>query len=170
MCAGARPGRSAQTVGASRASGYRWWARYQAEGWPGVGERPSTRQPRPSARCCGGRALRSRRSCATSAPSPASSRTWTRKSWTASDTSASASAGMAGGAVHEPGGNTCTWRTTRGFRTVVLSRLSTALAGGRGVRPARYGESSHVALFGRRGMGRAIWRATMPADFNECVV
>ena len=48
MCAGARPGRAAQTVGASRASGYRWWARYQAEGGAGLRERRSTpqRQPR----------------------------------------------------------------------------------------------------------------------------
>ena len=48
MVAGARPGAAAHTVGASRASGYRWWARFQAEGWVGLQERRSTpkRQPR----------------------------------------------------------------------------------------------------------------------------
>ena len=48
MRAGVSPGAAAATVGASRATGFRWQARYQAEGWPGLRERPSTpkRQPR----------------------------------------------------------------------------------------------------------------------------
>ena len=48
MGTGVSPGTAAQTVGASRASGYRWWARYAAEGWAGLRERRSTpqRQPR----------------------------------------------------------------------------------------------------------------------------
>ena len=48
MGTGVRPGTAAQTVGASRASGYRWWARFKAEGWAGLRERRSTplRQPR----------------------------------------------------------------------------------------------------------------------------
>ena len=48
MRTGVRPGAAAQTVGASRASGYRWWARFQAEGWAGLQERSSRpqRQPR----------------------------------------------------------------------------------------------------------------------------
>ena len=42
------PGAAAQVMGASRATGYRWWARYQAASWQGLRERPSTphRQPR----------------------------------------------------------------------------------------------------------------------------
>ena len=48
MGTGVRPGTAAQTVGASRATGYRWWARFKAEGWAGLRERRSTplRQPR----------------------------------------------------------------------------------------------------------------------------
>ena len=48
MVAGVRPAAAAHTVGASRASGYRWWARFKAEGWVGLQERRSTpkRQPR----------------------------------------------------------------------------------------------------------------------------
>ena len=48
MGGGLSPGAAARTVGASRATGYRWWARFQAGGWPGLEERPSTpkRQPR----------------------------------------------------------------------------------------------------------------------------
>ena len=48
MLAGVRPGAAAQAVGASRATGYRWWRRYLAEGWAGLHERRSTprRQPR----------------------------------------------------------------------------------------------------------------------------
>ena len=48
MRAGVSPGVAAATVGASRATGYRWRARNLAEGWPGLRERPSTpkRQPR----------------------------------------------------------------------------------------------------------------------------
>ena len=48
MGVGLSPGAAARTVGASRATGYRWWARFRAGGWPGLEERPSTprRQPR----------------------------------------------------------------------------------------------------------------------------
>ena len=48
MLTGVGPGAAAQVVGASRATGYRWWARYQAASWRGLQERPSTphRQPR----------------------------------------------------------------------------------------------------------------------------
>jgi transposase InsO family protein len=48
MREGLSPGAAAKTVGASRASGYRWWAHFRAGGWPGLEERPSTphRQPR----------------------------------------------------------------------------------------------------------------------------
>ena len=48
MLAGVSPGDAAGSVGASRASGYRWLRRYQAGGWAGLRERPSTakRQPR----------------------------------------------------------------------------------------------------------------------------
>ena len=45
---GVGPGAAAQAVGANRATGYRWWARYLADGWAGLRERPFTphRQPR----------------------------------------------------------------------------------------------------------------------------
>jgi transposase len=48
MREGQSPSAAAHAVGASRATGYRWWARYQAGGWAGLQERPSTpqRQPR----------------------------------------------------------------------------------------------------------------------------
>ena len=48
MGEGLSPGAAARTVGASRATGYRWWARFLAGGWSGLEERPSTpkRQPR----------------------------------------------------------------------------------------------------------------------------
>lgn len=48
MVAGTSPGTAAQAVGASRATGYRWWRRYTAAGWAGLQERRSTpqRQPR----------------------------------------------------------------------------------------------------------------------------
>ena len=48
MLTGMCPGAAAQAVGASRATGYRWWARYQAASWVGLQERPSIpqRQPR----------------------------------------------------------------------------------------------------------------------------
>jgi len=45
---GASPAEAAAALGASRASGYRIWRRYQAEGWQGLADRRSTpkRQPR----------------------------------------------------------------------------------------------------------------------------
>ena len=48
MVAGLSPGVAAQAVGASRATGYRWWRRYGTAGWVGLQERPSTptHQPR----------------------------------------------------------------------------------------------------------------------------
>ena len=48
MLGGVSPGAAARALGASRATGYRWWARYHALSWPGLQERPSTpkRQPR----------------------------------------------------------------------------------------------------------------------------
>ena len=48
MRSGMSPARAAASVGASRASGYRWWVRYRAGGWAALRERPSTpkRQPR----------------------------------------------------------------------------------------------------------------------------
>jgi len=48
MREGMSPEAAARTVGAGRASGYRWWARFQAGGWGGLRERRSTpkRQPR----------------------------------------------------------------------------------------------------------------------------
>ena len=48
MLTGLSPGAAARAVGASRATGYRWWARDQAERWAGLQERPATpkRQPR----------------------------------------------------------------------------------------------------------------------------
>jgi transposase-like protein len=46
--AGMRPGEAAAVCGASRATGYRLWRRYQVEGWTGLVDRRSTpiRQPR----------------------------------------------------------------------------------------------------------------------------
>ena len=48
MREGASPGVAARAVGASRASGYRWWARFRAGCWTGLHEGQSTpiRQPR----------------------------------------------------------------------------------------------------------------------------
>ena len=48
MLAGLSPGVAAQAVGASRATGYRWWRRYGTAGGVGLQERPSTptHQPR----------------------------------------------------------------------------------------------------------------------------
>ena len=48
MRSGMSPARAAASVGASRATGYRWWVRYRAGGWSALRERPSTpkRQPR----------------------------------------------------------------------------------------------------------------------------
>jgi transposase InsO family protein len=45
---GETPANAAAALGASRASGYRLWRRYQAEGWQGLADRRSTprRQPR----------------------------------------------------------------------------------------------------------------------------
>src|SRR4029077_6263632 len=45
---GETPANAAAALGASRASGYRMWRRYQAEGWQGLRDRRSTpqRQPR----------------------------------------------------------------------------------------------------------------------------
>ena len=37
---GMSPARAAASVGASRATGYRWLARYRAGGWAGLRERP----------------------------------------------------------------------------------------------------------------------------------
>ncbi len=39
---GASPGAAAVAHGASRAGGYRWWARYRMGGWSGLADRPST--------------------------------------------------------------------------------------------------------------------------------
>ena len=47
MVAGLSPGAAAQAVGASRATGYRWWRRYTTAGWVGLQERPSTPQHQP---------------------------------------------------------------------------------------------------------------------------
>ena len=38
---------AAQAVGASRATGYRWWRRYGTAGWVGLQERPSTPKHQP---------------------------------------------------------------------------------------------------------------------------
>src|SRR5579872_5477820 len=45
---GASPAAAAAACGASRATGYRLWSRYQQGGWAGLADRPSTprRQPR----------------------------------------------------------------------------------------------------------------------------
>jgi transposase InsO family protein len=45
--AGMRPGEAATVCGASRSSGYRWWARYQRDGWAGLRDRPSTPRSHP---------------------------------------------------------------------------------------------------------------------------
>ena len=47
MVAGLSPGVAAQAVGASRATGYRWWRRYGTAGWVGLQERPSTPKHQP---------------------------------------------------------------------------------------------------------------------------
>ena len=48
ILSGQSPHTAAAACGASRATGYRLWARYRAEGWAGLTDRPSTprRQPR----------------------------------------------------------------------------------------------------------------------------
>ncbi len=48
MREGLSPGAAATAVGASRATGYRWWSRFRAAGWGGLQERPPVprRQPR----------------------------------------------------------------------------------------------------------------------------
>src|SRR5581483_8058784 len=48
VLAGASPQAAAAACGASRATGYRLWARYREGGWAALGDRPSTprRQPR----------------------------------------------------------------------------------------------------------------------------
>ncbi len=46
MLTGLSPGAAAQAIGAGRATGYRWWGRYAAEGWAGLRERPSPRTRR----------------------------------------------------------------------------------------------------------------------------
>lgn len=48
MVGGERPAEAAARAGASRATGYRWWRRYRAEGWEGLHDRASTphHQPR----------------------------------------------------------------------------------------------------------------------------
>lgn len=45
--AGMRPGEAAAVCGASRATGYRWWARYQQDGWAGLRDRPSVPRSHP---------------------------------------------------------------------------------------------------------------------------
>ena len=47
MRSGISPARAAASVGASRATGYRWWARYRAGGWADLRERPSTPRHQP---------------------------------------------------------------------------------------------------------------------------
>ena len=47
MLAGMSPAKAAASVGASRATGYRWLARYRAGGWAGLRERPSTPKHQP---------------------------------------------------------------------------------------------------------------------------
>ena len=47
MRSGMSPARAAASVGASRATGYRWWARYRAGGWAGLRARPSTPKHQP---------------------------------------------------------------------------------------------------------------------------
>ncbi len=47
MLAGMSPGAAAQAVGAARATGYRWWARYRIGGWRELRERPSTPKHQP---------------------------------------------------------------------------------------------------------------------------
>ena len=47
MVAGLSLGVAAQAIGASRATGYRWWRRYVTAGWAGLQERPSTPQHQP---------------------------------------------------------------------------------------------------------------------------
>ncbi len=47
MVTGLSPGAAAREVGASRATGYRWWARYRGGGWRELRERPSTSKHQP---------------------------------------------------------------------------------------------------------------------------
>lgn len=47
MLGGMSPAEAARSVGASRASGYRWLRRYCAGGWAGLRERPSTPKHQP---------------------------------------------------------------------------------------------------------------------------
>lgn len=42
MLSGVSPARAAATVGASRATGYRWLGRFREGGWPALRERSST--------------------------------------------------------------------------------------------------------------------------------
>ena len=48
IVAGAPTGTVARRYGVSRATVYRWWRRFRADGWAGLSDRPSTphRQPR----------------------------------------------------------------------------------------------------------------------------
>ena len=48
MAAGQSVGAVARVQGVSRATAYRWWSRYRADGWPGLRDRPCVphRQPR----------------------------------------------------------------------------------------------------------------------------
>ncbi len=50
MCAGLSPGAAAGTVGASRASSYRWWGRFEAGGWRWGVQGRSRRLAQPAAR------------------------------------------------------------------------------------------------------------------------
>ena len=63
MVAGLSPGVAAQAVGASRATGYRWWRRYVTAGWVGLQERRSTptHQPRRLDAAAEGKILAARR-------------------------------------------------------------------------------------------------------------
>ena len=54
MVGGMSPGAAAQAVGASRATGYRWWRRYVTAGWAGLQERPHAHAPAPAPRRGGG--------------------------------------------------------------------------------------------------------------------
>ena len=47
MESGTSVAQAARMCGASRATGYRWWARYRAEGWRGLHERPPIRHHQP---------------------------------------------------------------------------------------------------------------------------
>ena len=47
MLGGMSPAEAASSVGASRATGYRWLRRYRTGGWAGLRERPSTPRHQP---------------------------------------------------------------------------------------------------------------------------